>query len=67
MLLITVPLLAMWTIEIALVSGPHSFTCRMFGAVNSGLIQVPGCAAYHLAMYIMFVCAGAGAWLLIRD
>jgi hypothetical protein len=66
-LLVAVPLLSMWTIEIALVSGPHSFDCRMFGGVSSGLVSVPGCAAYHLAMYIMFACTGAGSWLLIRD
>jgi hypothetical protein len=64
---VATPLLAFWTIEVSIASGPYSLSCQMFGPVtNTGVIDFPGCAVYHAWMYLTISASWLMAYLLLR-
>jgi hypothetical protein len=65
---VAVPLLAFWTVEVTIASGPHTLGCRMFGAVtNNGFIDFPGCLTYHIWIYLTILMSWLMAYLLLRN
>jgi hypothetical protein len=64
---VATPLLAFWTIEVALFSGPFEFGCSVFGPVTNGIMSFEGCLVYHLWMYAVIVSSWGMAYLLLRD
>jgi hypothetical protein len=67
-LAVATPLLGFWTIEVSLASGPHTLGCQLFGAVtNTGFFDFPGCATYHIWMYLVISSSWGMAYLLVRS
>jgi hypothetical protein len=65
---VATPLLAFWTIEVAIASGPYVLGCQMFGDVtNTGFFDFPGCLTYHLWIYLTILMSWGMAFLLLRD
>jgi hypothetical protein len=64
---VATPLLAFWTIEVAIASGPYVLGCQMFGPVTNGIVSFEGCLVYHLWMYAVIGLSWGMAFLLLRD
>jgi hypothetical protein len=65
---VAVPLLGFWTIEVSIASGPHTLGCQLFGPVtNTGIIDFPGCATYHIWVYLTISMSWGMAYLLLRS
>ena len=64
-LLIAVPIIAVWHMEIAMVAG--NIDCSDFATMTNGFWSAPGCQVVHVWMYILFAVNWSGAlYLLLR-